>query len=539
MDSPGDELQTKYHKIAAEYSKVRAQLAVLKKAIIEEQSRNVELKELLREKDQSLRRADLEADSLTFRNEQLTRRVTVLQEELDGLQNQTKAKKNKMKIEEGHQNSEITNHIIDEEFRKKIAENAQLLSLMHEKEESFKNENSYLTSQIEKLEQELNQLRITSLENAESYKNIISELKSEISCIKNDQKQNGQMSVELSLLQKSHSEYELAAETKLNSLNKIIKEQLSFIDSSNEVFNSLNVNCTADLKQGNVSNNSLDDLRSALEQLCTTLANWHSYTALRLCLLPTNKSTVNFKYSKHLNEMNELATELSSSIRFDLVELENDSKISAIQDFSGKLLKYSNLSETLLIHQRLSIEEENGKFNKEISKENNEKLLDNSNQLIKIILQLNSHIAIATKSNIFLQVMKNFQRKKHDFIRIFETLQEAFEDLFSTYATKSTIESDFADQELKQINEDIANCFSMLMISSAKVSIFKYLIYFIFIYRPLQLMSFFQIVCCLQELTKHADNLQVPHTVVLDLKRRATHYINSLQSVSKFIKHTF
>lgn len=65
---------------------VRAQLVVLKKAIVEEQSHNVELKEALREKEQNLRKADQEADSLIFRNEQLTRRVTVLQDELDALQ---------------------------------------------------------------------------------------------------------------------------------------------------------------------------------------------------------------------------------------------------------------------------------------------------------------------------------------------------------------------------------------------------------------------------------------------------------------------
>lgn len=59
---------------------------VLKKAVVDEQALNGELKESLREVEQRLRKSDQEADSLNFRNEQLTRRVTVLQEELDSLQ---------------------------------------------------------------------------------------------------------------------------------------------------------------------------------------------------------------------------------------------------------------------------------------------------------------------------------------------------------------------------------------------------------------------------------------------------------------------
>lgn len=59
---------------------------VLKKAVVDEQSLNGELKESLRDVEQRLRKSDQEADSLNFRNEQLTRRVTVLQDELESLQ---------------------------------------------------------------------------------------------------------------------------------------------------------------------------------------------------------------------------------------------------------------------------------------------------------------------------------------------------------------------------------------------------------------------------------------------------------------------
>ena len=76
-------LSTKYTKLAAEYSKVRAQLGVLKKAVLEEQAKNVGACENVKQKDQSLRKCEAEMDSLTFRNQQLTRRVEILQEDLE------------------------------------------------------------------------------------------------------------------------------------------------------------------------------------------------------------------------------------------------------------------------------------------------------------------------------------------------------------------------------------------------------------------------------------------------------------------------
>lgn len=59
---------------------------MLKKAVLEEQTRNVELRDVLKEKEQILRKAEQEMDSLTFRNQQLTKRVTVLQDDLDLMQ---------------------------------------------------------------------------------------------------------------------------------------------------------------------------------------------------------------------------------------------------------------------------------------------------------------------------------------------------------------------------------------------------------------------------------------------------------------------
>ncbi|KAJ0005075.1 hypothetical protein NQD34_011289 [Periophthalmus magnuspinnatus] len=68
------DLQTKYSKLAQEYSKLRAQNQVLKKAVVDEQANSASLKEQLKQRDQSLRKQEQEMDSLSFRNQQLAKK---------------------------------------------------------------------------------------------------------------------------------------------------------------------------------------------------------------------------------------------------------------------------------------------------------------------------------------------------------------------------------------------------------------------------------------------------------------------------------
>ncbi|PSN56891.1 Protein phosphatase 1 regulatory subunit 21 [Blattella germanica] len=120
---PGD-LQTKYQKIAAEYSKMRAQATVLKKAVLEEQTRNSELRDLLKEREQTLRKAEQEMDSLTFRNQQLTKRVTVLQDELDEMQ---------AVVERLEDEKNVLRRTVDVKERALEQRNTELSSLTEEK----------------------------------------------------------------------------------------------------------------------------------------------------------------------------------------------------------------------------------------------------------------------------------------------------------------------------------------------------------------------------------------------------------------------
>ncbi|XP_032664664.1 spindle pole body component 110 [Odontomachus brunneus] len=175
MEGVNGQLQTKYQKIATEYSKIRAQANVLKKAVIDEQTRNTDIRNQLKEKEVELRRAEQELDSLTFRNQQLTKRITVLQEELDKAQNKPKKGRNKQTPENNSQIPAPPNNILDEEFQKKIVENAQLLSQISDKDSEIES----LYERIQQLEYKVDQCEKSKVESECQYQGAIDKLERE------------------------------------------------------------------------------------------------------------------------------------------------------------------------------------------------------------------------------------------------------------------------------------------------------------------------------------------------------------------------
>ncbi|CAG8547090.1 4721_t:CDS:10 [Ambispora leptoticha] len=75
-----EELSEKYQKLVQEYSKIKAQQTVLKKAVIKEQAASASLHEEVKAKEQELRTSLQQLDLLTFHNQRLTKRIESLQE---------------------------------------------------------------------------------------------------------------------------------------------------------------------------------------------------------------------------------------------------------------------------------------------------------------------------------------------------------------------------------------------------------------------------------------------------------------------------
>ncbi|XP_066989294.1 protein phosphatase 1 regulatory subunit 21-like [Macrobrachium rosenbergii] len=151
MDSP--DIQAKYQKLATEYTKLRAQNQVLKKHIIEEQGKTTELTDSLKNRDQLLRKAQGENESLIFRNQQLTKRLTLLQEDLDELQSKKKGR-GRSGSDNVVDGPSVDNNIFSEELQLKIKENARLQSELADVETNYRRRISELEAALEKSQQE-------------------------------------------------------------------------------------------------------------------------------------------------------------------------------------------------------------------------------------------------------------------------------------------------------------------------------------------------------------------------------------------------
>ncbi|CAF1032031.1 unnamed protein product [Rotaria sordida] len=102
------DLQNKYQILASEFSKVRGQVTVLKKAVLDEQNKSQQLQEDINKKDQNLRRNAQEIETLSFLNTQLKSRLEILQQELNDIETHIKLKKsNSNKLSQALPNSPI------------------------------------------------------------------------------------------------------------------------------------------------------------------------------------------------------------------------------------------------------------------------------------------------------------------------------------------------------------------------------------------------------------------------------------------------
>ncbi|KAM8705732.1 hypothetical protein ACLKA7_010091 [Drosophila subpalustris] len=157
--------EAKYQKLASEYSKLRAQAQVLKKAVLDEQAKEAILREQLQQNATSLRRTEQEVDSLGFRNKQLESRVSQLQQELT-LQEQASKKKDLSRRgllggSKQEPPSEVPNTnaaqeaLIFEELQKKIMENAQLTSLIDDKQRDLLLHSERISELEQKLERRI------------------------------------------------------------------------------------------------------------------------------------------------------------------------------------------------------------------------------------------------------------------------------------------------------------------------------------------------------------------------------------------------
>lgn len=150
---------------------------MLKKAVVDEQGKNSQLSDLMKTRDQLLRKAEQENDSLSFRNQQLTKRLTLLQEDLDEIQ--TKGKKGKGKGESVVDGAVADADVFTEELHLKIQENARLQSELAESQTTHRKRLSEFETQLDAAKRETQKYKDMLQLRERSANDMISQLESE------------------------------------------------------------------------------------------------------------------------------------------------------------------------------------------------------------------------------------------------------------------------------------------------------------------------------------------------------------------------
>lgn len=174
------DLQNKYQILASEFSKVRGQVTVLKKAVIDEQSKNQQLKDDLNQKDQNLRRNVQEIETLSFLNTQLKSRLEILQQELNDFEANSKLKKsNNNKF--SHSNT-FNDSVLAQELELKIQQYENIQRRIYDLEKQINDneiERVNNRSTIEQLQNQMSEMQENHQKTRDEHERILKQFKQE------------------------------------------------------------------------------------------------------------------------------------------------------------------------------------------------------------------------------------------------------------------------------------------------------------------------------------------------------------------------
>uniref|UniRef100_UPI00398EE46D protein phosphatase 1 regulatory subunit 21 isoform X2 n=1 Tax=Pristiophorus japonicus TaxID=55135 RepID=UPI00398EE46D len=363
------DLQAKYQKLAQEYSKLRAQNQVLKKAVVDEQGQGASLKEELKMKDQSVRKLQQEMDSLTFRNQQLAKRVELLQEEL--VTTETKGKKSKKSADSPSQLNQQRQSVFDEDLQNKIEENERLHKQVQEAQEKHRQIETELSERLVVLERDAMQHHAVVDGLKQKYMDTIEKL----------QNDKANLEVKSHSLEREAKECRLRTEecqqqlknihadlsSRLDQSKSIIQEKVPFNDTRLSEYNTLDVpvhDRRHQLKARDVNGQAL----AFLQDLVGALLNLHTYTEQRIQIYPIDSATdtispLNQKFSEYLHENASYVRPLEEGMLhlFESVTEETVTTLETtvkLKPFSDIFTSYVCFLKKILPYQLKSLEEE-------------------------------------------------------------------------------------------------------------------------------------------------------------------------------------
>ncbi|XP_017540757.1 protein phosphatase 1 regulatory subunit 21 [Pygocentrus nattereri] len=482
------DLQAKYSKLAQEYSKLRAQNQVLKKAVVDEQANSNSLKEELKQREQCLRKAEQEMDSLNFRNQQLAKRVELLQEEL--LTSEAKGKKSKNKGDSPSQPSFQTQSVFDEDLQKKIQENERLHIQFYEADELHRQQEAQLRARLQQLEKDAEQHQ-TVVDNLTSkYMDTIEKLQSEKARLEVKgqtlEREVKECRLRTEECQQQLRKYQTELSSQLKHNSSVIQEKVPFNDTKYNDYNSLNVpphNRRHQLKARDAAGQAV----SFIQDLVSALLNFHSYTEQRVHIYPLDSSIesispLNQKFSQYLHEnaayvrpLEDGLLQLHQSITEDTVTVLET--VSKLQDFSKSFSTYTSFLQKILPYQLKSFEEEcevplcTASLNSK-----NRELQNDLKALTAVFEKLQNYISLLALPSVRTDAMPQSSSSAvfTQLAACLHGLHDTTKELSKHYSQKVTLEQELptVTQKLRTTNECLLSSLASLTNSTGKIATF-------------------------------------------------------------------
>ncbi|XP_062911694.1 protein phosphatase 1 regulatory subunit 21 isoform X2 [Mobula hypostoma] len=482
------DLQAKYQKLAQEYSKLRAQNQVLKKAVVDEQGHGASLKEELKMKDQSVRKLQQEMDSLTFRNQQLAKRVELLQEEL--VTTEAKGKKSKKCADSPSQLNQQRQSVFDEDLQNKIEENERLHKQVQEAQERHK-----------RIETELRERLMVLERDAMQHHDVVDGLKQKytdtIAKLQNDK---ANLEVKSHSLEREAKDCRLRAEEcqqqlknvhadlsrRLDQSTNIIQEKLPFNDTRLAEYYTLDVpihDRRHQLKARDVSGQAL----AFCQDLVGALLNFHTYTEQRIQIYPIDSamdtiSPLNQKFSEYLHENASYVRPLEEGMLhlFESITEESVTTLETavkLKPFSDIFTTYVCFLKKILPYQLKSLEEEcEYSLCTTNLREQNTELRCDMQKITAIFekLQIYINLLALPSTNPEMLLQTNYNVVFTQLAACLHSLHDVMKDISKHYNQKVLLEQELPTitQKLKTTNDCILSSIVALSNVTGKICTF-------------------------------------------------------------------
>lgn len=456
------DLHIKYQKLGQEYQKLRAQVSVLKKGVIDEQAHSKILQELSKQKDQSIRKYEQELDSLQFRNEQLSKRVEILQTDLDVWERGG----TRPKAAVDYKPNEIDENVREQELKMKITENEVLHEQLQEANQQHQIVSSKLEERLEVLEREAGSHNKVLDETNARYNRIVERLQEDRAMmegkIKKEEEELKIANIMVEKYQKQLKGTHNELKAKLEKTTQILKEKVPFNDTDNLNLNLLNVP-VCDRAHQVQARELVESFTNYFIDFMASLSDFHTYQEQRLSIFSVDMqqeqlSPINLKFSSYLHENAHINRHAQQAMKKfnDCLKAEYFISLETsfgLQQLSQSFNTCSKYLEKLLPYQILSIEEECrlSSCTEAIEREN-KKFLKLAKQFTSTFTRLNRYLSLLAS----FSENKNIKAKNIDCFKLLckqlVILNASAQEMCTTYYAKMG-----AEDELPMITERLKN----------------------------------------------------------------------------------